>query len=182
MDNLEKFISENRKAFDDEVPSLKVWAAIDRLAHQKEARQLRLLKNLRLAAAIAVLLITGAAAGNFISQVNQRNSTMAILQETAPEFFEMEEYLQNQINHRVNQLASYNPDAQVLQDLDQIDQAMSELKKELRLAPKGQEQEIVENLIQNYQTKIAILERVLEKIQSTQPTINIKKDQDEISM
>ena len=29
-DQLEKFISENREAFDDQVPDLKVWAEIDK--------------------------------------------------------------------------------------------------------------------------------------------------------
>ncbi|HKK74051.1 MAG TPA: hypothetical protein VJ953_03175 [Saprospiraceae bacterium] len=182
MDGLEKFINDNRSAFDNEVPSLKVWAAIDRAANQKEARRLRLWKNLRVAAAVAVLLIAGGVAGSYLTQANQGNSATAILQETAPEYFEMEAYFQNQINNRVNQLVRYDPDAQVLQDLDQIDQAMLELKEEIRTAPEGQEQEIVENLIQNYQMKIAILERVLEKMESTVPTKTNKKDQDEISI
>jgi hypothetical protein len=182
MDNLEKFIHDNRTAFDSEVPSLKVWAAIDRAANQKEARRIRLWKNLRVAAAVAVLLVAGGIGGSFITQANQGNSATAILQETAPEYFEMEQYFQGQINQQINQLASYDPDAQVLQDLDQIDQAMLELKEELRTAPKGKGKEIVENLIRNYQMKIAILERVLDKMEDTVPTKSNKKEQNEISI
>lgn len=182
MDNLEKFIQQNRESFDDQIPSLKVWAAVDRAANKKEARRLQLWKNLRIAAAVTVLLIAGGLAGSYITQVNQGNSATAILQETAPEYFEMEQFFQGQINEKVNQLVSYDPDAQVLDDLDQIDQAMQELKQELSTSPKGQEKEIVESLIQNYQLKIAILERVLSKMETTMPTKTIKKEDDEISI
>lgn len=182
MDNLEKFIHQNRESFDDHIPSLKVWATIDRQANKKEARRIQLWKNLRVAAAVAVLLIAGGVAGSYLTQTNQNNSATAILQETAPEYFEMEQFFQGQINERVTQLVSYDPDAQVLQDLEQIDQAMKELKTELSTAPKGQEKEIVEGLIQNYQLKIAILERVLNKMETTVPTKTIKKEDDEISI
>ena len=180
MDNLEKFITQNRDAFDDSIPSLKVWAAIDRAANKKEARRVKLWKQLQIAATVAVLLVSGGIVGSYLTQSGQANNAMAILQETAPEFFEMERYFQTQIDERVNQLVSYSPDDQVLKDLDQIDQAMLELKEELQDAPKGKEDEIIENLIQNYQMKVAILERVLERMQLNRHTKNKKTKDKEI--
>ncbi|GAB5551718.1 MAG: hypothetical protein Sapg2KO_13090 [Saprospiraceae bacterium] len=182
MDNLENFINQNRDAFDDAIPSLKVWAAVDRAANKKEARRIKLWKQLQIAATVAILLVAGGIGGSFLTQAGQSNNAMAILQETAPEYFEMERYFKTQIDERINQLVSYSPDDQVLKDLDQIDQAMLELKEELQDAPKGKEDEIIENLIQNYQMKVAILERVLERMQVNRPTKNNKTEDDEISI
>ncbi len=182
MDNLEQFINNNRDAFDDAIPSLKVWASIDKVANKREARRLRFIKNLRVAAAVLVLLTAGGIGGSLITQAGQSNDAMAILQENAPEFFEMEQFFQKEIDNRVGQLVSYNPNEPVLDDLKQIDQTMNELKQELANAPKGQEEAIIENLIQNYQMKIAILERVLERIQLNSHTKNSKTEDDEISI
>lgn len=182
MDRLEQFITENRESFDDAIPSLKAWAAIDRRINQKQARRIQMWKNLRIAAAVLVLLVAGGVAGNFLAHSNSSAGATAILEESAPEYFEMEQYFQQEIDRKVAQLASYEPNSPVIGDLKQIDQAMRELKKELATAPKGQEQEIIENLIQNYQMKIAILERVLERIKHNSNQENLKTKDDEISI
>jgi len=182
MDNLEKFIGEHRDSFDDAIPSLKVWAAIDRATNKREARRVQLWKSMKVAAAVVVLLLSGGIAGSYLSQSNSSASAMAILNEAAPEYFEMEEYFQKEINQRVGQLVSYEPNSPVIKDLEQIDQAMEDLKKELAHAPKGQEAAIIENLIQNYQMKIAILERVLERIHYNSNQENLKTKDDEISI
>jgi hypothetical protein len=62
-----------------------------------------------------------------------------------------------------------------------MDQAMTELKDELKNAPKGKEEEIVATMIQTYQTKVAILERVLEYMRQAKPQ-NSKSTSNEISM
>ena len=180
MDNLEKFIFENRESFDDAIPSLKVWASIDRAANKREARRIKLWKQMRVAAAVVALLIAGGVAGSYITQSSQANDAVAILQESSPEYFEMEQFFQQQIDDRVGQLTAYNPNDPVLEDLQQIDTAMKELKEELINAPKGNEEEIIENLIQNYQMKIAILERVLERIEFNSNTQKSKTEDDEI--
>ena len=79
----------------------------------------------------------------------------------------MVRYYESEIDRRIQQVASYRHGASVLQDIEQLDTAMEELRRELRSAPAGKEDEIVENLIRSYQTKIAILERVLERIETT---------------
>ena len=50
----------------------------------------------------------------------------------------------------------------------QIDELLEELKTELDNAVKGSEEQIINAMINNYQTKLAILERVLQRIQSIQ--------------
>ena len=70
----------------------------------------------------------------------------------------------------------------VLADLEQLDLTMQELRQELLRAPKGQEEQIIENLIRSYQTKVQILERVLERVQSTQQPNTLKPLDNEVSI
>ncbi len=176
-DNLEKFILENRASFDRELPSLKVWAAIDRELDQKKGRRLTLWRSLRMAAAIALLLFAGGLIGSYISQPGAAGPALT-LEEVAPEFLEMAAYFESEVDDRVQRLASYQQQDVVLQDMEQLDRYMYELREELVNAPKGKEQEIVENLIRGYQTKIEILERVLQRLQTTnQGPINTNNDE-----
>ena len=69
MDNLEKFIIQNREDFDTAVPSLKAWAAIDRKLEQKQqaGKRVRMWKVLRIAASVAILLFVGGVGGYYLS-------------------------------------------------------------------------------------------------------------------
>jgi hypothetical protein len=58
---------------------------------------------------------------------------------------------------------------------------MLELREELLNAPEGKEEEIINNLIKTYQTKVSILERVLERVQSTNHK-KVNHNENEISI
>lgn len=176
-DNLEKFVVENREAFDREIPSLKVWAEIDKGLREQRSRRLPLWRSLSVAAAVLILLITGAAAGHYLGGAGADKATIAI-EDIAPEYVEMAQYYERQIDNKVQQLAGYRQGESVLEDFEQLDNQMEELKEELLRAPKGREEQIVENLIRSYQTKVQILERVLERIQTTsQEKINTSDEE-----
>ena len=179
-DNLEKFIHENRAEFDREIPSLKVWAAIDKAISPEEvdkptAKPRRLWRHAWIAASIAFLLATGAFIG--LQMGTDPQSEIASLSDYSSEYAEMEVYYQTQIQKKVAQLARYD-DITVGEDLKQVDEFMQELKQELQEAPKGNEEKIINAMIDNYQTKINILERVLERIQSTNQE-NLKSEENE---
>jgi len=178
IDNLERFVIDNRDEFDSDIPSLKVWAEVDRQLHQPKRKPFRWRGLLQMAAAVLFLLLAGGVAGSFLTQ-DTGSEASAILQEVNPEFFEMEEYYQVQINQRVQTLASYDPSSTVLSDLQAIDKAMQELREDLEQAPRGKEQEIVENMIRTYQAKLAILEIVLQRMEQngkTNETLNLESD------
>lgn len=179
-DQLEKFFLEHREAFEDGLPSLKVWGDIDRRLSAQKPQPMKLRVALRLAAAIAALLVIGGVAGSYLTKRNSQD-TMAILESVAPEYLEIEAYYEEQINAKVKQLTQYDPNTPVLNDLQQMDRAMAELKQELMSAPKGKEEEIVATMIQTYQTKVAILERVLAYMQQAKPQ-NSKPLRNETSM
>ena len=78
-------------------------------------------------------------------------------------------------------LASYRQDGFVRADFQELDAIYEELKQELEKAPAGNEEQVIQAMINNYQTKIEILERVLEKVQSTGQT-NLKTEENEVSI
>ena len=163
---IEHFVKDNIDQFNTKVPSLKVWSKINQqLQPQKTARRISFLRMVKYAACVIFLLGIGAKAGIYFSQIN--NNGMDSLGEIAPEYAEMEQYYQKQIDSKHAQLANYDYDTRVNEDLSQVDDILKELRTELIDTPKGSEEQIVDAMIQNYKTKIAILEIVLEKIKST---------------
>ncbi len=133
-------------------------------------------RTLRAIAAALALLITGAGIGSYFAQ--QQAVSIATIEGVMPEYSEMERYYQQQIQEKYQQLAAHDKTELVAGDLKQLDKVMQELKAELLKAPRGKEEQIVENLIQSYRTKIEILSRVLERMQ----TSNQNNTDDEISI
>ena len=52
-------------------------------------------------------------------------------------------------------------------DLAELDQWVKDLQKELSVVPKSKEEAVINDIIDLYKTKVAILEKVLESIQSS---------------
>lgn len=180
-DSLEKFITANRESFDQGIPSLKVWAEIDQELSHRRGRRVSIWRSLRIAAAVLLLLMSGAVAGHLITSSGTSETAIAI-QEIAPEYAELAQFYQEQIDDKVQQLVTYRQSDVVLEDFAQLDKSIAELKQDLLRAPKGTEEQIVENLIRSYQTKVQILERVLERIQSTHQQQTLNPEDDEISI
>ena len=176
-DNLEKFISENRPDFDDKIPPKNIWLAIDQQLDQKSkktARLMPMLRYVRIAAAIVLLVGTGIVIG-----LNLNNSTSRDLavEEVFPEYFEAEQFYKKEVKNKMLQLASYSHDSTINDDLKQLDKIYEELKAELSAAPKDKQEQIINAMITNYRTKLSILERVLDRIKSTnQKNLNSTND------
>ena len=167
--DLEQFIQDHRDAFDDAYPSLKIWADIERELDPEPARRVPLRPKrswLQIAATALILITLGGIGGLYLGRKSvQPNQTQALIEQVAPDFSEMAQYYNQQIQQRYSQLTSYTQDPQIDADLAQIDQAMEELRNELRHAPPGREEQIVQELIASYRIKLQILERVLESMQ-----------------
>ena len=83
----------------------------------------------------------------------------------APDLKEAESYYTKKVEVKYSELVNHNPDPSVITDLKQIDEVQKELKKELENAPATAREEIVRRMIENYQIKLGILERVLNHIE-----------------
>lgn len=185
MDNLEKFILENRDDMDTAVPDLKVWAQIDRRMSMGEASstpsaKIRPLRRiLSIAASVAILLFVGGVGGRYLSN-NSAATDINSLADIAPEHAETELFFNQQVEEKLAKLAAYKKADAVRPDLQQLDEMFHELMRELKDAPKGTEEQIISAMIKNYQAKVDILNRVLEKVEAVnQPT---KTEENEISI
>lgn len=176
MDHLERFIIEHRSEFDDLRPPAKSWDAVSKgLLKHKPAKRIALKWYALRAAMIAGLLLVGVWVGMHFN--GSANTQLAGITND-PEFREMQNYYDDQINTKLAKLTRYNEHQYVEQDLKGIDSAFNELKKELDDIPKGSEEMVMHAMIKNYQTKIEILERVLQELEHK----NLKNQEDEISI
>ncbi|MCF8245729.1 MAG: hypothetical protein K9J37_14130 [Saprospiraceae bacterium] len=182
MDNLEKFIRENRPDFDSGVPSLDVWANLDRhLDRQRPSARVVWMKRLRVAAAVLVLVTAGGFGGAYLTNSSKSVESLA---DVSPEHAEMERYFNTQVEEKLAKLASYKQDGIVKADIQELDETYNQLKHELENAPEGAEEKIVQAMIETYQTKINILEQVLEKVEKVNPTnpTNLNSANNEVSL
>ncbi len=182
---LERFVAENREAFDTATPSFRVWSEIDKVLHRQQTQRklsvAPIWRVVRVAASVLILLSVGAMAGIYFTQSKvAATQTIASLSDISPEYAEMVQYYNEQIDEKVRQVSMETNDKSVLSDLEAIDKTMKELEAELQKAPKGAEEQIISNLIRSYQIKVEILERVLNRIQQSKENSN--SEDDEISI
>jgi len=136
-DQLEDYIRENREAFDDAVPSLKVWAAIDKELSTQTSTEPKTSRR-------------------FLSR----------------EVEDMKAYYETEIKNKEAQLVQYNERKNIAPDLAQIDQ---------HLVPAGSEEQVINAMINSYQAKAAILEKVLENLKNKKSQTN-KNNWDETNI
>lgn len=185
MSNLERFIRDNREEFDHEVPSLEVWSKIDRKVNGKVANVVFLSRSRIISYAAAAVILLGI--GVFLgSQFQQKElpvvASIAGEEPALPQqYAEIEDYYRHQYEQQVQMLTNYQVDPTFKEDLVEFEQVMQELKTELAKAPKGNEERIVSAIIQNYQLKIDILKRVLDRMQTLNPKVQ-NKEKNEISL
>ncbi|MFK7772608.1 MAG: hypothetical protein AB8F94_10730 [Saprospiraceae bacterium] len=178
-DRLEKFINQNRDQFDDKVPNLKVWADIEKRLDPPQAKRISMKRILSIAASVLILLSTGAFLGNyFTAGVNVPIADLSL--EDYPEYGKKEKDFQQEIKNKKAQLASFNYDIAINDDLVDLDKTLADLKTELKDVPKGSEEQVLQAMLKNYETKVAILEIVLKKIALTQTKRDKKNEGSEM--
>ncbi len=168
-DPLEHFIREHRETLDSEVPDLKVWANVIRQLPASGTKVVHINWRhslMRIAASIA-LLLAGVTAGIWYARSGEP-SAMA-MSEVSNEYAELENYYQRDIAGKQKKLASFtgSQPAEVHEDMEQLDDIMAELQKELANVPAGNREQVVRAMIENYKAKAAILERVLDRLEPT---------------
>lgn len=184
-DNLEKFISGHRSEFDSENPPPMVWMNLEKELSKEQNKddnkniiyelgRTNLMRVMQVAAMFIVVMGVGLMIG---VQINKDGNVYH--NTNLKEFVEAERHYNYKIDNMWTAVkASEIDDADELaEDLESLDAIYDELKKELLSGNKSNTNEVVNSMIDNYRTKIEILETVLNK---TKQQLNLEDDKVEI--
>jgi hypothetical protein len=174
MDNLEKFIKENRSAFDVYKADRQIWRRIKARLHSKYYSTRILLFR-----AAMILIIFGTAFTIYKLAVNRTlyenitndNSERYLKQS---QFKETEIYYNNLINNlyrKASPLLTGSPEIEneIKSDFTILDSLCIDIKSDLK--DNVDNQEVIEALIQNYRVKIQILEDMLVILQENNKSV-----------
>jgi len=165
MDDLEKFVQQQRELFDVKIPDEKIWKNISKQVNSHKMRIVLYNSNLfRSIAAGFTLLVIGGSIGFLIA--NKKESPLWNVGIASEPFIDFEMVSKKSINEKLFQLRELNAEESIFSDLQQLDKSMEELKKELDRIPSGQEKIILEQLKRGYQTKIDILDKIIYRLES----------------
>ncbi|WP_250631864.1 hypothetical protein [Rhodoflexus caldus] len=187
-DKIEKFISQNREAFDSEEPDAKVWASIQKGMQQgKSVRMVPLYRLWQVAASIILLLGTGIGWLVYENRQLQKNAASTFptndavtvtLDQIAPELAEAEDFYTRQIQLKSDELSRYDlkklgvgKDYET--ELKKLNEAYGELKNDFY---KTGSQRVVEAMIQNLQYRMELLNKQLEILEKVQKQTQQKNE------
>lgn len=181
---LERFTGGNRHAFDDEIPSDKVWEKIAAGLPAERKANLKLPSFYKWSIAAAVLITAGIAI--FLFSVNKKSTpvidvvtktdTSKDIINIAPEYAPEVNAIAKLVALKQDELKSLAPEQPQLyikfaRDINQLDSSYKFLKKQLSATPNREM--LIEAMIQNLQLQVEILNQQLNIIN------NIKKSKKE---
>jgi len=170
-DKLEQYISVHRDEFDSEQLPPKLWDKIANNLEEKKVRRLNIYKIMSVAASAVVILAAGLLIGLRIGSNTTDNVVFN-------EFARAESYYNNELRVKWSQVESAGVETGSLaEDLQQLDQVYTELKAELMQNPNINTDKMVNALIENYRTKIEILETVLDRTTNNPSIFEIQEDE-----
>jgi hypothetical protein len=171
MDQLEKFIRENKEAFDIHNPPPHVWYEIQGALPGRRRNMTVVWKWVAVAAIGLVLLMSGLIAGFYVGQSGFEESAQYA------EFKLSEKYYAAQFSERMSSLAQYEYDPEVDQDIQELSELYAALSQELMRSDSPNKEQILHAMISNYQTRIRLLERVLSRIERGQENFEFNEDE-----
>lgn len=170
MDRLEDFIRKNRNDLDLRNPSDDLWERIS--GNPGRSAKRRRLIFLTSAAMVAVILGTSVL---FYSGYQRKslisNNSEALIMKANPELKEAEIYYNTMYNSLLDEaspLLTGNPEVktELISDLSRVDSICIAIKKDLK--DNVSNQEVIEALLNNYRTKIRILEDMLQVLKENE--------------
>ncbi len=176
MDNLEKYIKENRASFDDKKPPEDAWHNINDRLDNNDTRVVPISTYLWRAAAIVLF----AAVIWLIMDRSERGDTIAgtneLINENEIAFNDVETFYINEIETKqslIIQFVADNPelDKDLLGEIDQLDSTYQVLKSAAEI---GQSERILDAMVLNLQMRIDILNQQLEVLEKIK---NIKENE-----
>ena len=159
-DRLEKFIVEHRDAFDDERPSLKVWADIERqLKKQSKMSDSRLWIW---SVAASILLILGMFLGMLAYPKLYEYQQLQVFNQSE-DFNGMEGYFNDEVEALFMQLKGDAQAKSIEDELSKIDNQIERLKIELIHSPKKSKEILFQAIIESFEAKVNLLETAIKR-------------------
>lgn len=168
-DNLEEYIKNNRESFDFHEPSEDIW---NKISKPDKKNKFSSYTWFSIAASILVVISFSVFYYSFHNQkmaIELSASNDSTQYSLPTEIQEAEIFYTTLINKKMSELGSIeNSDSEIINDVNndfnQLDSIYIDLKNELNSNVANEE--LIEAMIQNYRTKLSILENLLTSIQS----------------
>lgn len=171
-DLLECYIRDHRDELDLAIPGEGLWSGIEKtLPGQKRPKavvvRMSWQRQLIRVAASLTLLLSGIGIGTWYARSTAPDGME--MADVSSEYGELEQYYRRDIAVKQEKLATFtgNRPAEIQMDLEQLDQIMADLRRELADVPTANREQVVRAMIENYKAKTAILERVLDDLDTT---------------
>ncbi len=176
MDNLEKYIKENRAAFDDKKPPEDAWHNINDRLDNNETRVVPLSTYLWRAAVIVLLAVVAWLLVDRSERDDMIAETNEFINDNEIAFNDVEAFYIKEIETKqslIIQFVADNPelDKDLLGEIDQLDSTYQMLKS---AAEVGQSERIIDAMVLNLQMRIDILNQQLEVLEKIK---NIKENE-----
>lgn len=190
-DKLKEFITSNREEFDFETPPSMDFSELkNKKLDSNKAKQTKVipLKTvINIAAAITIFIAIG---GFIYYQTSISKQTETIIVEQSPsnksaefsistvstEMAEVESYYIQQVNTRQQQIIDAGFSEDIKEELELLDEEFNNLKAEIGNGV--DDQLILEEMIENYQLKLNLLEKVLNNINALENKPSKKEEND----
>ncbi len=172
MKDLDKIIQENKEQFDSFEPAKGHEQRFqEKLKKRKTALPEKNISVGMILRAAVVTILIGLTAWFFVfekTQLSQNEKQGKSLSEVSPEYKEVEMYLKKDVEKKMEKLENLQcsktqiEKEEIIKEIQQIDTMYNNLQQEL--LHNGNDQRIINAMINSYRMKSEVLERVLKKV------------------
>lgn len=193
MSRLEKFINENREAFDDEMPSGNIWQGVESaISEKKKSKLVSLSSRFKWSIAAAVVILAGLGIFFKMQQTYNTIDTAHAKPDTAntTELAVIAPEESSEVNQfaklialkqdELKKLAKEQPELyqKFTKDINQLDTTYITLKKQLSSTPN--KELLIEAMIQNLQLQLQVLNQQLHIINQIKNSKNDGHEKDKV--
>jgi hypothetical protein len=159
VDNLEKYIRNNKDAFDDLKAPSKAWRGIERRMEPKVHH----LWKWSAVAASALLLV---AVGYILGMKANPTDTIA----GWDQFEKAEEFYQSRINVKLDKIKALPVSDDVMADIKVLDEVYQQLREELLQDPNADANVLLATMIKHQKQKLEVLDKILDRVNQHEPS------------
>ena len=174
---IEQLVHENQIDFDDQEPNPDHIKRFENKLHEKFRKRTNSERRLylRIAAAIAFLVISSSIMMFTYFHLRYTPSPPAIITQAVIEFGETEEYYSGQIKIGMDQLEKLQlPDIKqkeiILSELATMDENYNQLKRELKANPA--DERVIHAIVGHYQVKLDAINQIINSVSYSQMQLN----------